>query len=390
MSTIIKVRCIDQVLTFENTPVIASGGLEVDYVSFSFCSKWADLTRTAVFWRSEAEAYHVLLDESNLAAIPREVLTQEGMIYFGVFGVNDAGKRRPTNVLSYRVGKGAITEGTQPTDPTPEIYTQLLAAYAEVGPKAEAAVAACNEAAAKVDDRLAVLPWRVTGINLENWTEGGFSVTREDGTTEEYGVAFADTQHLTITYPDGVEMEIVLPETVVELVEYTEDCTVLEQAGYNDGEVTAYTAAGWTAYGSVSQYAGRNSSEYYACILHFKTPAFTGTAKKLQVTIGTYYGYGESGTLRWTLAKSDANKASYVYAAADTVADEHAIVSGITELTGIDYTVRPHTFEIDTAQLEPETDYYLYLWASANDGLMFIAVQDLSNQAVTLTWEGEA
>ena len=49
MNTLIKVNCIDQVLTLENTPTVASGGLNEDYVEFSFCSKWDDLEITAVF-----------------------------------------------------------------------------------------------------------------------------------------------------------------------------------------------------------------------------------------------------------------------------------------------------------------------------------------------------
>ena len=156
MSTIIKVRCTDQVLTFENTPIIASGGLEEDFVSFAFCSKWDGLGKTAVFWRSEADVYHVVLNEDNACPIPPEVLTAEGVIYFGVFGVNAEGKQRTSEILRYNIAKGAITEGTQPSDPTPDIYTQLLAYYADAQVKYEAAqrdmaehAAALNRAAAE-------------------------------------------------------------------------------------------------------------------------------------------------------------------------------------------------------------------------------------------------
>lgn len=131
MGTTIRVRCTDQVLTFENTPVIASGGREVDSVHFEFCGKWEGSVRTAVFWRSPTEAYHVLLDDSDTCAIPREVLQADGLIFFGVFGVYPDGRQRPTEVLTYRVVKGTITESTKPTDPAPDIYTQLQAAYAD-------------------------------------------------------------------------------------------------------------------------------------------------------------------------------------------------------------------------------------------------------------------
>lgn len=145
MSTIIKVKCTDQVLAFENTPVIASGGLGEDFVSFEFCSKWDGLAKTAVFWRTETDAYHVILDESGSCAIPPEVLTQEGVIHFGVFGVGGDGEQRTSDVLRYTIVKGVITEGTKPSEPTQDIYTQLLAQYAEVR---AVAVRAADEAAA--------------------------------------------------------------------------------------------------------------------------------------------------------------------------------------------------------------------------------------------------
>lgn len=129
MSTI-KVICIDRALAFENTPLIASGGMDEDFVSFTFCKEWTGYERTAVFWRSETEVYHVRLNETDACQIPPEVTTDEGTIYFGVFGVTTEGKQRTSNVLTYHIAKGAITVGTMPSDPTPDIYTQFLA---EVG-----------------------------------------------------------------------------------------------------------------------------------------------------------------------------------------------------------------------------------------------------------------
>lgn len=131
--SIIKVNCVDQTLVFENTPVIASGGLREDFVAFSFCPLWAGYYKTAVFWRDVTTAYHMALDETNSCEIPPEVLAKEGIIHFGVFGVNNAGDRRTSNVLHYNIELGAITEGTQPSDPTPELYDQLLAAVASLG-----------------------------------------------------------------------------------------------------------------------------------------------------------------------------------------------------------------------------------------------------------------
>lgn len=132
MSTI-KVKCIDQTLVLESTPVIASGGALENVVSFSFCPQWDGFYKTAVFWRTEDNAYHVVLDSTNACTIPAEVMGTDGELFFGVFGVNDENVRRTSNVLRYSIARGVITEGTQPPDPTPDIYTQLLAAVASLG-----------------------------------------------------------------------------------------------------------------------------------------------------------------------------------------------------------------------------------------------------------------
>lgn len=123
--TIISVTCTDQVLTVSDRPVIASGGVEVDRVMFTFCEKWDGHVKTAVFYRTASEVYHVLLDEENTCVIPKEVLKSSGLLHIGVFGVKD-GMTRPSSVLTYRVEVGAITEATAIPDPTPDIYTQLL------------------------------------------------------------------------------------------------------------------------------------------------------------------------------------------------------------------------------------------------------------------------
>ena len=145
--TIIRVRCIDQVLTFESTPTITSGGLGEDFVNFQFCSKWDGTAKTAVFWRTPEEAYHAVLDLDGTCAVPHEVLADEGVFYFGVYGVYSDGRRRTSEVQRYLIGKGVITESTEPSDPTPDMYTQLLARYAEALEELARAEAVAVEAA---------------------------------------------------------------------------------------------------------------------------------------------------------------------------------------------------------------------------------------------------
>lgn len=122
--TQIHVNCTDQVLTVTSRPLIASGGRNEERVNFTFCSKWDGHIKTAVFYRQEDEVYHVLLDDDS-CVIPHEVLASPGKLYIGVFGIR-GDVTRTSSLLSYLVGEGAITEATAVSDPTPDIYAQIL------------------------------------------------------------------------------------------------------------------------------------------------------------------------------------------------------------------------------------------------------------------------
>lgn len=132
MSTQIKVKCIDQSLTLVSTPLVASGGLNEDTVTFEFCSKWTGFSKTAVFYRNKEDVYYSLIDDDNTCYIPQEVLQEDGTLYFGVFGSNDSGVTRTSEILRYKVVQGAITKDIKPSDPTPDIYQQLLAKWQDI------------------------------------------------------------------------------------------------------------------------------------------------------------------------------------------------------------------------------------------------------------------
>ena len=132
MSTQIKVKCIDQTLTLVSTPLIASGGINEDVIEFSFCEKWDGFSKTAVFYRNPQNAYYSLISETGACIIPQEVLDTEGTLFFGIFGNNDNGVTRTSEVIKYAIKEGAITNNLKPSDPTPSIYEQLLSKYQEL------------------------------------------------------------------------------------------------------------------------------------------------------------------------------------------------------------------------------------------------------------------
>lgn len=128
--TSVKVNCIDQRLLVSSGPVIASGGHNEDELIFSFCPLWDGYEKIATFYRDKDHVYHAII-ESDKCVIPWEVLTDAGEFYFGVFGVkNDV--QRTSHVVKYKVAEGAISEDTSPSDPTPDIYTQIISAHNDV------------------------------------------------------------------------------------------------------------------------------------------------------------------------------------------------------------------------------------------------------------------
>lgn len=130
--TIIEVKCIDQVLTLTNTPVIASGGQGEDYVRFDLCEKWDGFAVSGVFWRKGVDCIPVLLDAENTCQVPPELMTSEGVIYFGAVGVASDGTTRTSEPVSYLIREGVITENTALPIPGEDVYQQLMAYYADV------------------------------------------------------------------------------------------------------------------------------------------------------------------------------------------------------------------------------------------------------------------
>lgn len=126
----INVSCNDQVLKITYAPVLAAGGLNEVRVVFNFCEKWAGFAKTAIFYRDEEEVYYAVLDENDTCVVPWEVCYEEGAFYFGVFGEKDS-IRRTSNVVRYKVKKGAITADMKPSDPSPDVYDQIMALLAD-------------------------------------------------------------------------------------------------------------------------------------------------------------------------------------------------------------------------------------------------------------------
>ena len=124
----IRIKCIDQVLIVENSPDIASGDRNVDRVVFDLCPKWDGYTPVGVFYNDPEKVYPVLLDENLSAYIPGEVMSDQTTLFIGVMGVK-GDSIRTSNLVRYRIQKGAIDGSAWIENPTPTIFEQLLEKY---------------------------------------------------------------------------------------------------------------------------------------------------------------------------------------------------------------------------------------------------------------------
>lgn len=192
LRTLIEVKCTDQELAVVVGPTLASGGKNEDYIVFDFCPLWDGFEKTATFYREgkPIKPYYSHIDTENLCVIPHEVLKGSGTLYFGVFGVlGDV--VRTSEVLKYKIVSGAITEELIPTDPSPDLWEQILSSYKEVLD----AVEESNE-----DQRKFI-------VQMENFIEE--SNKRIDEVKEmvgggvDYDVVIGADNSITKTYVDG-------------------------------------------------------------------------------------------------------------------------------------------------------------------------------------------
>lgn len=122
---VLEVNCNNQKLKWAEEPAqLFSGNIKIDGITFSFCPLWDGFIKTAVFYKEGKEAVHILLDEKNTCLIPPEVTDTSGLVYVGVFGIKDD-CRRTTEPICFYLDEGITTAGN-PSEPTPDIYTQIL------------------------------------------------------------------------------------------------------------------------------------------------------------------------------------------------------------------------------------------------------------------------
>ena len=129
--SVIKVKCSDQTLTATEAPLIAAGGTDENYIEFDFDGFWAGFAKVAVFYNKPSKRYKTVIDDNGICVVPPEVTKTRGNMYFGVFGTNSSGVTRTSQMICYYIDEGAVENGAEPSDPTPEMWEQMLAVIQE-------------------------------------------------------------------------------------------------------------------------------------------------------------------------------------------------------------------------------------------------------------------
>ena len=122
----IEINCIGQTAIYTNMPEIFSGDVNIDTVKFTFDEVWDGYTeKTAVFYNNPKDTYPVMLDENNVAVVPEAVMADKCKLSIGVFGVNANGDVKTSKILTYNIGKGAISNDLESTTPA-DFWANLL------------------------------------------------------------------------------------------------------------------------------------------------------------------------------------------------------------------------------------------------------------------------
>lgn len=126
----ITARVTDSKLEIVNPVLLSSGSRDVVQVQLEFNALWDGYAKIAYFYREsgkeKGKVYHALLS-NNVATVPHEVLAEEGTFFFGIWG--EGGNFPTTEAVRLNVTKGLITLEKVESDPTPDIYQQVIASY---------------------------------------------------------------------------------------------------------------------------------------------------------------------------------------------------------------------------------------------------------------------
>lgn len=120
--------CQGQFATLSVTPTFFSGSVGVHTLSAEFDETWNDFQeKIGVFYIDIDKPYFSIMENNN-CIIPHEVIAKRSKLNIGIMGRHND-KVFTSQIVRVDVGQGAISQNLQPSDPTPDVWRQLLQRY---------------------------------------------------------------------------------------------------------------------------------------------------------------------------------------------------------------------------------------------------------------------
>lgn len=128
MIHIFSLQASKNFLSVLSREMVTSGSVNVYLVQFAFSTDWDGLDKTAVF-RAGDTKISVVLDATNQCQIPWEVLENRNRpLEAGVYGTKNGTVVLPTIWATLGTIKEGASPGENTQPPTPDVYSQILAA----------------------------------------------------------------------------------------------------------------------------------------------------------------------------------------------------------------------------------------------------------------------
>ena len=118
-----------QELNYSKKNILANNSQDFLIAKFDFSEEWDNTEKTAIFYNTEDKIYNVLLKD-NSCIIPHEVLQENNLFYVGVFGINGT-ERITSTIINIRLENGAYKIGETPSEPSEDVYAQIISLMQE-------------------------------------------------------------------------------------------------------------------------------------------------------------------------------------------------------------------------------------------------------------------
>ncbi len=163
--TTIHAKVIDQVLSATILPRVARGSQNAVTLHVDFCDKWSGYAKSAVFNTAhDPTPYEVPISAFGDCLVPPEVLADAGYLFIFIRGVK-GNSIKSTTAIRYKILPG--TPSLVVSDPTNDVYRELLTAYGKANSEIAAeSVARQKEIAverARIDALLKLADGSTTG-----------------------------------------------------------------------------------------------------------------------------------------------------------------------------------------------------------------------------------